>query len=321
MIKLSGPLLSKIDRESHTYKKLSQANSRLAKKDHTLWGKDAEAEAAIRLNWIDLPESSRELLPTLDALAAKFRGREAILCGMGGSSLAPEVIANTFNKNLFVFDLTDPNYASHALNRDLKNSIIIVSSKSGSTIETASQRVAMEYALKSQGLDPREHIVFITDPGSPLDQETRAGGYLVVNADPNVGGRFSALTAFGLLPATLIGVDPALLLDSAAAQRLQLAKSENVAIDIAYLLYTESNQFVAFADSPNIPEQKQEIDMPLQHKLHIERLELSDKIEFLLNNSEFKVQILQILQERMKEFSSLRMERYMDEIYEKALAK
>ena len=253
MIKLSGPLLSKIDRESLTYKKLSQANSRLVKKDHTLWGKGAEAEAAIRLNWVDLPESSRELLPTLDALAAKFRGREVILCGMGGSSLAPEVIANTFNKNLFVFDLTDPNYASHALNRDLKNSIIIVSSKSGSTIETASQRVAMEYALKSQGLEPREHIVFITDPGSPLDQETRAGGYLVVNADPNVGGRFSALTAFGLLPATLIGVDPALLLDSAAAQRLQLAKSENVAIDIAYLLYTESNQFVAFADSPNIP--------------------------------------------------------------------
>ena len=253
MIKIAGPITSKIDRDSELYKKLSEANIRLAKKDQTLWGKAAEAEAAIRLNWVNLPESSRELLPILDALAAKFREREVILCGMGGSSLAPEVIAGTFSKNLFVFDLTDPDYASHAIERDLKNSVIVVSSKSGSTIETAAQRSVMESALISQKLDPREHLIFVTDPDSPLDKEVRASGFTVVNADPNVGGRFSALTAFGLVPAALIGVDPAQLLDSANAQRAEFEKDENSAIDLAYLMCTQSSQFIAFADSPQLP--------------------------------------------------------------------
>ena len=253
MIKLSGPLATKIDRGSDLYKKLSAANARLAEKDATLWGSAAQAEAAIRLNWVDLPNTSRELLPALDALAAKFRGKDVVLCGMGGSSLAPEVIAGTYKKSAFIFDLTDPNYAAHVLKRDLSNSVVVVSSKSGSTIETASQRAAMEAALTSQGLDPKAHLVFVTDPGSPLDTEVRAGGYTVINADPNVGGRFSALSAFGLVPSALIGVDPSVLLDSASAQHEELLKGENVAIDLAYLMATQSDQFVAFADSPAIP--------------------------------------------------------------------
>ena len=253
MIKLSGALTEKIERGSELYKRLSSANARLAEKDATLWGSAAEAEASIRLNWVDLPESSRELLTELDALAAKFRGRNVILCGMGGSSLAPEVIAGTFKKDLFVFDLTDPNYAAHALEQDLKNSVVVVSSKSGSTIETAAQRAAMEGALIAQGLDPKSHLVFVTDPGSPLDKEVQANGYTVINADPNVGGRFSALSAFGLVPAALIGVDPSLLLDSAAAQKASLLQPENVAIDLAYLLCTQSEQFVAFADTKALP--------------------------------------------------------------------
>lgn len=253
MIKLSGPVAEQIDRSSELYKKLSIANERLAKKDPTLWGKAAEAEASVRLNWVDLPSSSRELLPALDALAAKHRGKRLILCGMGGSSLAPEVIAGTFKKSAFIFDLTDPNYAAHALNSDLTNSVVVVSSKSGSTIETASQRAATEAALAVQGLDPKAHLVFVTDPGSPLDQEVRASGYTVINADPNVGGRFSALSAFGLVPTALLGIDASILLDSAAAQHQELLNSENVAIDLAYLMFTQSDQFVAFADSPAIP--------------------------------------------------------------------
>jgi len=252
-MKLSGPLTAKIDRKSELYLKLSAANSRLARKDPTLWGDAAKAEASIRLNWVDLPETSRSLLPTLDALSAKFRGREVILCGMGGSSLAPEVIAGSYKKDLFVFDLTDPNYAAHALSRDLSNSVVVVSSKSGSTIETASQRLAMEKALLTQGLNPKAHLVIVTDPDSPLDKEARAGGYTVLNADPNVGGRFSALTAFGLLPAALIGVDPSLLLDSAASLRAQFEAPENLAIDLAYLAFTQSEQFIAFVDSPELP--------------------------------------------------------------------
>ncbi|MFM8446631.1 MAG: hypothetical protein ACKN92_00460, partial [Candidatus Nanopelagicaceae bacterium] len=253
MIKLAGNLTAKIDRSSELYKKLNVANARLAKKDSSLWGEAAQAEAAIRLNWVDLPESSRELLPTLDALAAKFRGKKLVLCGMGGSSLAPEVIAGTYKKSAFIFDLTDPNYAAHILNKDLANSVVVVSSKSGSTIETASQRSAMESALIAQGLDPKAHLIFVTDPGSPLDKEVRASGYTVVNADPNVGGRFSALSAFGLVPAALMDVDPSILLDSAAAQRNELLKDSNVAIDLAYLMFTQSEQFIAFTDSAEIP--------------------------------------------------------------------
>lgn len=253
MIKLSGPATSKIDRGSELYRKLSAANVKLAKKDPTLWGPAAQAEAAVRLNWVDLPESSRALLPALDALAAKFKGKELILCGMGGSSLAPEVIAGTFLKKAFIFDLTDPNYVAHALKRDLSKSVIVISSKSGSTIETSSQRAVMQTALLSQGLDPKSHLIFVTDPLSPLDKEVRAGGYLVINADPNVGGRFSALSAFGLVPAALLDVDPSLLLDSAATQKLELQKSENVAIDLAYLMITQSDQFIAFVDSKEIP--------------------------------------------------------------------
>lgn len=253
MINLAGELVGKIDRGSELYQRLSAASIRLAEKDPSLWGEAAKAEASIRLNWVDLPESSRELLPQLDSLSAKFRGREVILCGMGGSSLAPEVIAGTFKRPIFIFDLTDPNYAAHALNRKLDNSVIVVSSKSGSTIETSSQRAVLENALILQGLDPKAHLIFVTDPGSPLDNQVRTDGYLVVNADPNVGGRFSALTAFGLVPAALMGVDPTLLLDSAAAQREELEKPENVAVDLAYLIFTQSEQFIAFADTPSLP--------------------------------------------------------------------
>jgi glucose-6-phosphate isomerase len=253
MIKITGPLVAKIDRSSDLYKKLSDANSRLARKDATLWGPEAAAEAAIRLNWVNLPENSRDLLPALDALAAKHKGKNVVLCGMGGSSLAPEVIAGTYKKSAFIFDLTDPNYAAHVLKKDLSNTVIVVSSKSGSTIETASQRAATEAALISQGLDPKAHIVFVTDPDSPLDKEVRTGGYSVINADPNVGGRFSALSAFGLVPSVLMGIDPSILLDSAAAQKAELLKDVNIAIDLAYLMFTQSDQFVAFADSPEIP--------------------------------------------------------------------
>jgi hypothetical protein len=207
MIKISGPSLSKIDRSSTEYKALVDAHTRLARKDATLWGAQAEVEAATRLNWVDLPESSRELLPTLDALAAKHRDKNFIvLCGMGGSSLGPEVIAATYEKQLFILDSTDPEHVHRALGHDLAKTLVIVSSKSGSTIETASQRSIFEDAFKRKSLDPTSHMVFVTDPGSPLDKQVREQGFSIVTADPNVGGRFSVLTAFGLVPASLIGV-------------------------------------------------------------------------------------------------------------------
>ena len=171
-----------------------------------------------------------------------------ILCGMGGSSLGPEVIAQTFSKKLFVLDSTDPDYISHALKTELTKSVVVVSSKSGSTIETASQRALFEGAFRDAGLNPVDHMVFVTDPGSPLDKQVREGGYAVVNADPNVGGRFSVLSPFGLLPAALIGVDVSVLLDNASDTKAAFFADSQMMCDIAYLLTYVSNQYVAYTD-------------------------------------------------------------------------
>jgi len=252
MLKLSGQKLGTIDRSNALYKKIVAVNPRLAAKDSTIWGAAAEAEASVRLNWIDAPESSRELLPQLDAVSAKFRNhKRVVLCGMGGSSLAPEVIAATYRKELFVLDSTDPVYIHHALAGDLRKTVVVVGSKSGSTIETASQRALFAEAFRTLDLNPVDHMVFVTDPGSPLDKSARADGYTVVNADPSVGGRFSALTAFGLVPAALIGVDPSVLLDAASDAKAQIVSSE-VAIDIAYLI-SNAGQYLTYCDSDAAP--------------------------------------------------------------------
>ena len=249
MISIKGTALSKIDRSSTQYKALQAFHERLKQKDSTIWGPEAQAEAAVRLNWIDLPESTRELLPQFDALAAKHRDKSTVvLCGMGGSSLGPEVIAQTFGKKLFVLDSTDPNYIAHALNVDLAKTVVVVSSKSGSTIETSSQRALFEGAFADAGLNPVAHMVFVTDPGSPLDKQVREGGFNVVNADPNVGGRFSVLSPFGLVPSALIGIDVSVLLDNASETKSEFFADSQTMCDIAYLLTYVANQYVAFTD-------------------------------------------------------------------------
>jgi glucose-6-phosphate isomerase len=117
---------------------------------------------------------------------------------------------------LVVLDSSDPDMVRSAL-VDLDRTVVVVSSKSGSTVETDSQRRAFQAAFTEAGIDPTARIVVVTDPGSPLDQESREGGYRVINADPNVGGRYSALTAFGLVPSGLAGADIEALLDDAEA--------------------------------------------------------------------------------------------------------
>lgn len=249
MISIKGNALSKIDRSSAEYIALRGFHERLMEKDSTLWGPDAEAEAAVRLNWIDLPESSRDLLPQFDALAAKHRDKSnVILCGMGGSSLGPEVIAQTFSKELFVLDSTDPDYVAHALALDLSQSVIVVSSKSGSTIETSSQRALFEGSFKDAGLIPADHMIVVTDPGSPLEQQAREAGFSVVNADPNVGGRFSVLSPFGLLPAALIGIDVSVLLDNASDTKSKFLENSQDVCDIAYLMTYVAGQYISFTD-------------------------------------------------------------------------
>jgi glucose-6-phosphate isomerase len=257
MIELSGPILNKFDGESAVAKDLNSIAAKLAAKDSTLWGAAAEAEARVRLNWIDLPHASRDLLPQLDALSAWARSNKLsnfILCGMGGSSLAPEVIAKTYGKQLTVLDSTDPEQIKLAIPTNLKETLVIVGSKSGSTIETASQKAFFEKLFIDAKLNAKDHMVIVTDPNSPLDVSARASGFRVVNADPNVGGRFSALSAFGLVPAAIMGVDVSVLLDDAEKASLTFIQPNSTAIKIATLIFEQTDQNFSLQDrGSNVP--------------------------------------------------------------------
>jgi glucose-6-phosphate isomerase len=203
--------------------------SRLFDRDPTLWGADAEPEAAKRLGWVGLHRTSRPLIGEVAALRDELNSEgldHVVLCGMGGSSLAPEVICAAAGVELTVLDSSDPGQVAAALADRLERTVVVVSSKSGSTVETDSQRRAYVEAFRAAGIDPTRRVVVVTDPGSPLDQQSRADGYRVVNADPAVGGRYSALTAFGLVPSGLAGVDVQALLDDADAVADLLAEDD-----------------------------------------------------------------------------------------------
>lgn len=192
--------------------------SRLFARDRTLWGKDAEAESSIRLGWVDAAQNSLALIPELTALASDLKARgltRIVLCGMGGSSLAPEVITNTAGVDLVVLDSTDPSQIRQALDGDLTKTVVVVSSKSGSTVETDSQKRSFEAAFDTAGIAKTERIFIVTDPNSPMHVQAMKDGYRVFLADPMVGGRYSALTAFGVVPTALAGVDVKVLLNSA----------------------------------------------------------------------------------------------------------
>jgi glucose-6-phosphate isomerase len=198
-----------------------QVASKLAGQDPTLWGPAAEPEASIRLSWTRLHKTSRPLIGEIEALREELRGEgvdRVVLAGMGGSSLAPEVITGTEGAPLTVLDTTDPGQVADALAGDLQRTVIVVSSKSGGTVETDSHRRIFVKAFTEAGIAAARRIVVVTDPGSPLAELAGKEGYRkVFLADPHVGGRYSALTAFGLVPAGLAGADVARLLDQAAA--------------------------------------------------------------------------------------------------------
>ncbi len=123
-----------------------------------------------------------------------------------------------------MLDGTDPGQVARAVGTDLDRTVVVVSSKSGSTVETDSQRRAFVAAFEAAGIDPTRRVVVVTDPGSPLFEASTAAGYRkVFTADPDVGGRYSALTAFGLVPSGLAGADVGALLDDAEEALAALA--------------------------------------------------------------------------------------------------
>jgi glucose-6-phosphate isomerase len=213
----------------------------LAAKDPTLWGPEAEDVAKTRLGWLDAHRRSRDLLPQLAELTAELADLDrVVLAGMGGSSLAPEVICRTLGRPLTVLDTTDPHQVRAALGTDLERTVVVVASKSGSTVETDSHRRVYWQAFLDAGLAEAEvarHFVVVTDPGSPLEATAREAGIVVVLADPEVGGRYSALTAFGLVPSALAGVDVAELLDQAEALVASLGRdADNPALALGAAL-------------------------------------------------------------------------------------
>ncbi|HEX3591810.1 MAG TPA: glucose-6-phosphate isomerase, partial [Pseudonocardiaceae bacterium] len=221
-----------------------QVASKMTAQDPTLWGADAESEASIRLSWVTLPESSRPLVGEIESLRSELLAEgvdRVVLAGMGGSSLAPEVITGTAGVPLVVLDTTDPTQVADALAGDLARTVLVVSSKSGSTVETDSHRRIFIDAFTREGIDAKRRIVVVTDPGSPLAKLGTESGYRkVFLADPHVGGRYSALTAFGLVPSGLAGVDINGLLEDAAdaAERLVEDLATNPGLVLAAALGT-----------------------------------------------------------------------------------
>ncbi|MGI8537175.1 MAG: hypothetical protein ACR2K2_11910 [Mycobacteriales bacterium] len=212
----------------------------LVAKDPTLWGPEAAAEAGIRLGWLDVVGTGRSLLPQIARLRGELAAEgvdRVVLCGMGGSSLAPEVICASAGRALVVVDTTDPGQVRAAL-VELDRTVVVVSSKSGGTLETDSHRRAARAAFESAGIDPARRVVVVTDPGSPFERAAHTeGSRAVFLADPDVGGRYSALTAFGLVPAGLAGVDVTGLLAEAATLEASLdAGSDNPALALGAVL-------------------------------------------------------------------------------------
>jgi glucose-6-phosphate isomerase len=232
--------------------------ARLTATDPTLWGPSAHDEAATRLSWTSLHRTSRPLFAEIEALRGELAADgvdRVVLAGMGGSSLAPEVICATAGVPLVVLDSTDPGQVTDALAGDLTRTVLVVSSKSGSTVETDTHRRIFEHAFAAAGVDPASRIVVVTDPGSALETVARQAGYRrIFRADPHVGGRYSALTAFGLVPAGLAGADVVALLDEAAAVAGDLAEDtpDNPALRLAAALaaaHADGAEKVILADT------------------------------------------------------------------------
>jgi glucose-6-phosphate isomerase len=219
---------------------LHGAAAAIVAKDASLWGPDAATEAAVRLGWLDCTKVSRPLVAEIEALRDQLRADgvdHVVLAGMGGSSLAPEVIAATYGVELTTLDTTDPGQIAAAMSDRLATTVLVVSSKSGGTIETDSHRRAYAEAFTAAGLDPAARIVVVTDPDSPLHKTAAQAGYKFFLADPNIGGRYSALSAFGLVPTGLAGVPIGELLDQAAALQPSLSNdSDNPALALGAAL-------------------------------------------------------------------------------------
>ena len=219
-----GPLQDALD---HAMAQMREQRivERILDRDHTVW-KPQPDEIVNRLGWLDSPAVMAAEVEGIDAFVDSVRSAgftHALLLGMGGSSLAPEVFRRVFGVadgflDVRILDSTDPAAISKSFGAsDPASTLYLPATKSGGTVETLSLlKYAYRQAIDALGPTAPDHFVAITDPGSGLaDLATRLNFRHVFLNDPDIGGRYSALSMFGLVPAALCGIDIRALLQSA----------------------------------------------------------------------------------------------------------
>jgi len=230
---------------------------RFCARDVTLWTeKDSEKEeVAHRLGWLDVLTTGDKIIQRVQTLLDEliYEGfSHAVVLGMGGSSLAPEVFSKMFHNPdllkkerliLSILDTTNPEQIeSKRKELPIEKTLFIVSSKSGGTAEVNALEAYFWNELDKSGIEkPGNQFIAITDPGTSLEKKGKEKGYReIVRANPNVGGRYSALIEFGLVPAVLMGIDWQRLLDNARKMQLdcsdQQSLSENPGIVLGKFL-------------------------------------------------------------------------------------
>ncbi len=225
---------------------------RFWKKDASLWTGDGEEKW---LGWIDIVEREQKEAATHAALADDIRAsgfESALLLGMGGSSLCPEVLAVTFGNQpgfpaMHIVDTTDPAQVKAAREKvDLAKTIVVVASKSGSTLEpNVLKQYFFEEMKKAVGADKAgSHFIAITDPGSKMEQVAKGDKFRhIFYGDPEIGGRYSALSNFGVVAATVAGLStPKLLAEAAkAVASAKLTVGDNPAVQLGLILGSAHN--------------------------------------------------------------------------------
>ena len=215
---------------------------RVWKKDYTVWS-DNPAEISNRLDWLESPEDTLSKLSEIKDFVENVKANRftnILLLGMGGSSLAPEVFSLTFGvkngfMNLSVLDSTDPVAVLNFTKKlDPAKTLYIVSTKSGGTIETLSFfKYFFTYCKNKLGKYANKHFIAITDPGSGLEKMAKDLDIRKIFLNnPNIGGRYSVLSLFGMVPASLIGIDLERFLNNALAIANECKNAKNISSEI-----------------------------------------------------------------------------------------
>jgi len=224
---LRGAIEAALDRLAQT-----EAIGRLWRRDGTLWTTDPKTARSIeeRLGWLGTPEAAEDFLAPVEAFRREVAAaRQIVLLGMGGSSLAPEVMAGALPRNgppLIVLDSTAPQAVRAVEQIGLEDTVFVVSSKSGTTTET---RTLAAYFLHHAAPLPGAAFVAVTDEGTPLARQAATPPFARAFINPrDIGGRYSALSFFGLVPAALCGVDVRRLMERAMPM-VRACRGTNVA--------------------------------------------------------------------------------------------